>query len=492
MFAFGRGSSELEAKLAALDRVQAVIEFDLTGKILAANANFLATLGYALAEIVGQHHSMFVDPAYKGSAEYREFWDRLRAGQFSAGQYMRIAKGAREVWIEASYNPLIGRDGKPYKVVKFATDITGQKREDADRAGQICAIRKAQAVIEFTLDGIILDANDNFLATLGYTLGEIKGKHHAMFVEPAYRASGDYAQFWASLKRGEYQAAQYKRIGKGGKEIWIEASYNPILDAAGRPYKVVKFATDITGQVQLLDRLRTMIDRNFGEIDQAVTKSAGESRAAVEAAKSTTENVQAVAAASEELASSVAEISESMSKSRGVTDSAYEQASSAGASTRRLSDAAGAMTGIVALIQNIASQINLLALNATIESARAGEAGRGFAVVAQEVKSLANQAAKATEQITAEINGVQSISGEVVSALDSIRSSIETMRDHVIATVAAVEEQSALSRDMSANMHHAASAVHTISDNITSISAAVTQVSDAVSTTRDAAKVLAR
>jgi len=242
----------------------------------------------------------------------------------------------------------------------------------------------------------------------------------------------------------------------------------------------------------LLNNLRRIIDHNFAEIDIAVAKSASESNGSIDAARATAENVQSVAAAAEELSASVAEISESMARSRGVTDTAFEAATAAGAYTKKLTDAASAMTGIVSLIQNIASQINLLALNATIESARAGEAGRGFAVVAQEVKSLANQAAKATEQITMEINGVQSISGDVVTALDSIRTSIETMRDAAISAVAAVEEQSALARDMSSNMHNAASAVNTISTNVTSISAAVTQVSDAVSTTREATKVLAR
>jgi methyl-accepting chemotaxis protein len=487
-----RRSDETKAKLAALDRAQAIIEFNLDGIILTANKNFLTAVGYSLPEIVGKHHSIFVEPAYRDSAEYRQFWSRLRTGEFQAAQYRRFGKGGREIWIEASYNPVIGSDGKPYKIVKFATDITRQKAEDADRIGQMAAIRKAQAVIEFDLDGVILDANENFLATVGYTLDEIKGQHHSLFVSPAERASADYKAFWAALKRGEYQAAQYKRFGKGGKEVWIQASYNPIFDAAGRPYKVVKFATDITGQTKLLPNLRHIIDHNFAEIDKAVVKSASESSGSIDAARATAENVQSVAAAAEELSASVGEISESMARSRTVTDSAYDQASSAGAYTKKLSDAASAMTGIVNLIQNIASQINLLALNATIESARAGEAGRGFAVVAQEVKNLANQAAKATEQITSEINGVQSISSEVVAALESIRGSIGTMRDSVVSAVAAVEEQSALARDMSANMHSAAAAVNTISTNVTSISAAVSQVNDAVMQTREAARVLAR
>ena len=485
-------TAEIQAKFSALDRVQAIIEFDLTGNILVANQNFLNAMGYTLPEIVGKHHSIFVEPAYRDSAEYRDFWARLRSGRFDTGQYKRLAKGGKEIWIEASYNPVIGRDGKPYKVVKFATDITQQKLTGADREGQISAIRKSQAVIEFTLDGIIVDANDNFLATLGYTLDEIKGKHHAMFVEPAYAAGAEYANFWAMLKRGEYQAAQYKRIGKGGKEVWIQASYNPIVDASGRPYKVVKFATDITQQVQLLDKLRRMIDENFAEIDSALSHSATESDAALHAAHSTSGNVQVTATASEELASSVAEVSVTMAKSKSATDSAFEQVTAAGDYTKRLSEAAEAMTGIVNLIQNITSQINLLALNATIESARAGEAGRGFAVVAQEVKNLANQAGKAAEQITTEINGVQTISGNVVTSLESIRGSVDVMRNHVSATAAAVEEQTAVTRDMSQNMQGTARDVKAISDNISAISSAVKQVTAAVATTREAAKVLAR
>jgi methyl-accepting chemotaxis protein len=488
----GRRRDKAAAKLAALDRVQATIEFELDGTILDANANFLAAVGYRLDEIRGRHHSMFVDAATRDSADYRAFWDSLRAGNFKAAQFRRIAKGGREIWIEASYNPLIGRDGKPFGIVKFATDITRQKAEDAESAGQVAAIRKAQAVISFTLDGVILDANENFLNAVGYTLDEIRGRHHEIFVDAATRGSADYAAFWAALKRGEFQAAQYRRLGKGGREIWIQASYNPILDASGRPYKVVKFATDITAQIRLLETLRRMIDTNFLEIDQAVGRTSEESARALEAATRTRDSVQGMAAATEELAASVAEISQMMSNSQSATDTALESTQAAGSFATRLSEATVAMGGIIGLINTIAGQINLLALNATIESARAGEAGRGFAVVAQEVKNLANQAAKATEQIGTEINGVQAISDEVVGALGEIRASIAVMRDSVVATAASVEEQSVVTKDMSSSMQQAARASALITENMAGISAAVTQVSQAVASTREAAVVLAR
>src|ERR1700753_616698 len=210
------------AQLTALRKSQAIIEFKLDGTIITANKNFLDAMGYQLSEVQGHHHSMFVDAAYKESAEYREFWAKLGRGEFQAAQYKRLAKGGREVWIEASYNPLLDPGGKPYKVVKYATDISKQKAEYADLSGKVQAISRSQAVIEFNLDGTIITANENFLAVMGYTLSEIQGRHHSMFAEPAYRDSAEYRDFWARLNRGEFQAGQYKRIGKGGKEVWIE------------------------------------------------------------------------------------------------------------------------------------------------------------------------------------------------------------------------------------------------------------------------------
>jgi len=270
-----RGTAGLEdaAKVAAMDRSQAVIEFAMDGTILNANENFLSTMGYRLAEIEGKHHSIFVEPRYRESAEYRRFWDQLNQGKFQAAEFKRIGKGGNEIWIQASYSPLLDRDGRPYKIVKFATDITAQKLESFNYAGQVAAIGKSQAVIEFNMDGTIITANENFLGAMGYRLEEIQGKHHSMFVEGSYRESADYRAFWDRLNRGEYQSAEYKRVGKGGKEVWIQASYNPIMDSSGKPFKVVKFATDVTqtklkaadfaGQIEAIGKSQAVIEFNL-------------------------------------------------------------------------------------------------------------------------------------------------------------------------------------------------------------------------------------
>jgi len=361
-----------------------------------------------------------------------------------------------------------------------------------DYSTQIAAISRSQAVVEFHPDGTIATANKNFLELMGYSLEELVGRHHSIFVEPEGRTSREYSEFWERLRKGEYQAAQFKRLARDGRPVWIEGSYNPILDRHGKVAKIVKFASDVTDDVKRLTELKVLIDENFAEVDRAVLLSNSESEEARVAAGRTSENVQSVAAAAEELARSVNEIAASMSKARATSDEAQTQTQAAGELTQKLSATATSMSGIVGLIQNIASQINLLALNATIESARAGEAGRGFAVVAQEVKNLANQASRATDQIAGEIGNVQAVSSQVVGSLQTILGSVETMRDYVVRTAAAVEEQSVVTQDMSANMQDAAGAVGAIAQNIGAISRAVGSVSQAVETTKGAARVLAR
>ena len=419
-------SMEDAGKIAAMSRAQAVIEFNMDGTIVTANENFLGAMGYSLDEIKGKHHSMFVVPEDRDSAAYREFWAKLNRGEFQAAEYKRIGKGGKEIWILATYNPILNEAGKPFKVVKFATDVTEQKLKAADSDGQIDAIGKSQAVIEFNMDGTIRTANQNFCDAVGYTLAEIKGRHHGMFVEPHERDAPAYREFWEKLNRGQYQAAEYKRIAKGGREIWIQASYNPILDLNGKPFKVVKYATDIT--VQAIGRKKAENARSL---------------------------IESVAAGSEEMSASIREISETMSKSRQTATMATDRVAAADAQAQRLNDAAQAMGGIVELIGNITGQINLLALNATIESARAGEAGRGFAVVASEVKNLANQAKGATDTISKEIEALNGVAVGVGEALAAIKTSIAAVNEFIASTAAAVEEQSIVTQDMSANMQRA-------------------------------------
>jgi len=421
-----RRDLDLAGQVAAINRSQAVIEFSPAGIILSANPNFLSAVGYELSEIVGQHHSMFVDPAERTAPSYAEFWRRLAAGEFQAAEYKRFGKGGREIWIQATYNPVLDQSGKVLKIVKFATDITTSKSRALDQAGQIAAIRKSQAVIEFDMNGNVLDANDNFLGAMGYSLEEIKGQHHRMFVPVGDRDSLDYQDFWAALRAGEYRAAEYRRIGKGDREIWIQASYNPIFDANGRPYKVVKFASDVTQQVMARQRNEQVCGL-----------------------------IQSVASGAQQMNASVQEIAVCMQKSKATAAMASERVVSADLAAERFTSAATAMGGIVNLIAGITSQINMLAMNATIESARAGEAGRGFAVVANEVKLLAAQAKAATAKIGGEIDGLHGSLTDVVDSLKGIRAAILNVGEYVVSTAVSVEQQSAVTAEMSSSMGRA-------------------------------------
>ncbi|MBN9528258.1 MAG: PAS domain-containing methyl-accepting chemotaxis protein [Alphaproteobacteria bacterium] len=484
-------AADAAGQISAIGKSQAVIEFNMDGTVIRANQLFLDALGYRAEEIVGRHHRMFVEPAYAGSAEYRQFWETLGRGEYQAAEYKRLGKGGREVWIQATYNPILDLNGRPFKVVKYATDVTAAKLQAADNAGQLAAIGKSQAVIEFDMDGTIIGANQNFLDVMGYRLDEIKGRQHRLFVDPAFAASDDYRRFWDALKRGEYFSAEYRRIGKGGKEIWIQGSYNPILDLNGRPFKVVKYATDITAakqeiarklrQAEEMERLVRDYDAVMQKVmaglgaagDRMTTVAAAISASAVQtnaesanvstAAQQTDSNLQTVASASEELSSSIHEIARQISNSTSMAGAAVEQGDEAEGRIRRLDEMARSIGTVVELIRTIAGQTNLLALNATIEAARAGEAGKGFAVVASEVKSLANQTAKATEEIGGLINGIQESVGGAVDIIGAIRSTIGRLSDASVAVAAAVEEQAAATQEIAGNVTTAADAVALVS-----------------------------
>ncbi|GHN02704.1 signal transduction histidine kinase [Cytophagales bacterium WSM2-2] len=245
-------NADFQGQINAINKSQAVIEFNMDGTIISANENFLGVMGYSLPEIKGKHHSIFVEPSYAKSNEYKDFWAKLNRGEFLVNEYKRISKGGREVWIQASYNPILDLNGLPFKVVKFATDITDQRLKNMDYAGQLEAIGRSNAVIEFNMDGTIINANDNFLKTLGYSLNEIKGKHHRMFVSQEYGRSTEYREFWNTLNRGEFFVGTYTRINRRGEEVFIQASYNPIKDMDGKPYKVVKYALDMTEVIRVI------------------------------------------------------------------------------------------------------------------------------------------------------------------------------------------------------------------------------------------------
>ncbi|MFN0265061.1 PAS domain-containing protein [Tepidamorphus sp. 3E244] len=495
MFGYAlKTGGDAAAIVEAFGRSQAIIQFKPDGTILDANENFLKAMGYSRDEVLGKHHSMFVEAEERTSADYKVFWDTLSAGKFAAGEFMRIGKDGKEIWIQASYNPVFDRSGRTVKVVKIASDITAEKRKAAEASGQLKAIDRAQAVIEFELDGTIIWANQNFLDGLGYQLEEIRGQHHRMFCESDYVASPDYKQFWKMLAEGNFQSGEYRRLGKGGEEIWIQATYNPIFDDKGRPFKVVKFASDITEQVN--DRLRRAriqkeIDADLNEVASAVSDAAMRAGNAASASVQASANVQTVAAAAEELVASVEEISRQVAHALDIATQAVAEAEESGRIMSGLSENAQSIGNVIELIDNIANQTNLLALNATIEAARAGEAGKGFAVVASEVKNLASQTSKATEEIGGQINAVQNSSISAVGAIDKIKGIIRQISEISESITAAVSEQSAVTRDISENMHTASSGVNTISDDVQAISAATAQIEGTTAKVREASRLVA-
>ncbi|MCJ2067236.1 PAS domain-containing methyl-accepting chemotaxis protein [Methylobacterium sp. J-030] len=493
MFGGTRAHADQAAKLDSLDRSQAVVEFQPDGTILTANANFLTAMGYTLPEVQGQHHGMFVEPCYRDSAEYRSFWDGLRRGAFQSAEFKRIAKGGRTVWIQASYNPVLDRAGRVVKVVKFAADITEQKGRMLDLDGQIAALHRSQAVIAFDPTGTILDANQNFLDALGYRLEEIRGRHHSMFVDATEQQGAAYRGFWDQLGRGEFAAGEFRRIARGGREVWIQASYNPIKDVDGTVLKVVKFAADITAQVQDHQR-RTEAQRAIGaDLDAIGTAVEAVTRQTAEAAGTVgqvSNDIQCVASGAEELSASVGEISQQVSHAARMAGEAVEQARRTGGIVEGLSGQATQIGEVVTMIQGIAAQTNLLALNATIEAARAGAAGKGFAVVASEVKALAEQTAKATDQIRAQITATQAATREAVGAISSIQGTIRSLDEVSAAIAAAVEEQSAVTREMSGSMHTAAHGVVAIAGGMEAIARASERVDAATQQVRDAARAV--
>jgi methyl-accepting chemotaxis protein len=464
--------------VSAINQSQAVILFSPDGNIVKANENFLSAMGYSESEIEGKHHSLFVTREYASSQEYKDFWSVLRSGEAHSGEFCRVNNKGEDVWIQASYNPILDSNGQPFKVVKFATDITVEKAKNAYFEGQLTAISKSQAVIEFDLDGVILDANSNFLSALGYTLDEVKGKHHSIFVEPAFKNSPEYAAFWEQLRKGVYASGEYKRISKLGNAVYIQASYNPILDQNGNPFRVVKYATDITGRTVAVDSIKTVmskltegdllhnieepLDGDFKVLGESINQFVDELRDtiikihdAVETIDTASNEIatgnadlssrteqqasslEETASAMEELTGTVKLNAENADQAKGLASQASDVASEGGKVIEQvvhtmgeINDSAQRISDIIGVIDGIAFQTNILALNAAVEAARAGEQGRGFAVVASEVRTLAQRSAEAAK----DIKGLISTSVEkITNGNVLVNKSGETMADIVTA-----------------------------------------------------------
>ncbi|MCF5030552.1 methyl-accepting chemotaxis protein [Pseudomonas syringae] len=377
----------LKGLTSALEKSMAVVELGLDGKILRANDNFLAAMGYRAEELATKTHRDFCEPEMLRSREYADLWASLKAGKFISGTFKRVGKNGHSVWLEASYNPVTDAQGNVVKVVKYALDVTTRVMLENETSSKLAAVDRAMAICEFEPNGNVITANNNFLNVMGYALAEIKGKHHRSFCEPTLVNSPEYNEFWRKLNHGEFIGDQFKRIGKQGRVVWLEATYNPVFDVDGKLYKIVKFASDITQRVEKQEADAHGASRAY-HISAETEKVAEQGTLVIQ-----------------ETAREMRQISENIGASAKLVS--------------QLGDRSEQITAIVNTIRGIADQTNLLALNAAIEAARAGDQGRGFAVVADEVRQLAGRTSGSTTEIAEMIGKILAETREAVASMDA-------------------------------------------------------------------------
>ncbi|KZL36305.1 chemotaxis protein [Pseudomonas syringae pv. syringae] len=377
----------LKGLTSALEKSMAVVELGLDGKILRANDNFLAAMGYRAEELATKTHRDFCEPEMLRSREYADLWASLKAGKFISGTFKRVGKNGHSVWLEASYNPVTDAQGNVSKVVKYALDVTTRVMLENETSSKLAAVDRAMAICEFEPNGNVITANNNFLNVMGYALAEIKGKHHRSFCEPTLVNSPEYTEFWRKLNHGEFIGDQFKRIGKHGRVVWLEATYNPVFDVDGKLYKIVKFASDITQRVEKQEADAHGASRAY-HISAETEKVAEQGTLVIQ-----------------DTAREMRQISENIGASAKLVS--------------QLGDRSEQITAIVNTIRGIADQTNLLALNAAIEAARAGDQGRGFAVVADEVRQLAGRTSGSTTEIAEMIGKILAETREAVASMDA-------------------------------------------------------------------------
>ena len=543
------------ALLRGLHQVQGVCTFELDGTLIEGNAKFAAIFGYTPDVLPGLHHDTLVPKDVLETEAHLELWPALRQGEVRSGTFRRCAKGAaREVWIHGDYVPLVDEDGEVYGVGLLCGDITSYVVRNADHEGQIAAIQSSQAVISFEMDGTIREANENFLQTLGYTAAEIQGQHHSIFVRPEERSAPEYRALWQALRRGEAQTGSFRRIGKDGREVWIQGSYTPIRNLAGKPFKVVKYASDITERVQrrraleagveeilavvaaaskgdltrelqlrtdqpegrLADALRSLLSDFRGSIREiaqaseavaaAATQVASVSRQMAVNAADTSEhaisssaaaeqvdaNVKTIATSVDEMNESITEVAAGAGQAAEVAMAAVTMARETDENMRSLRDSSASIDAIVKVVTSITQQTNLLALNATIEAARAGEAGKGFAVVASEVKELAKQTAAATEDISRKVADIQSKTKVALGSIDQIKSTIDVINETQTTIASAMEEQTATTSEIARSLTEASSGTTEISSGVATVARAASDTAQGANDVQSAGDELSR